>query len=120
MKHVRYFSWNTFITGTLVAGYLLDEMSLSGKIIGVVYVFIFALLLIAFLASFVEDGRLLAEGLNKAGYSWHIITDIIFIISAGHMGYKKIAVCMFVELAVCLYLTIWAKVKKGEDENADS
>lgn len=115
MRHLRYFTWNVFITGTLVAGYLMHETGLAGKIIGVVYVGLFALLLLSLSSVFIDGGKELAKAINKAGFSWHIITDTFFMLAAGYMGYKKIAVCMFVELAACLYLAIWARVKKAED-----
>ena len=112
---VKYLAWNVFLIGTLLIGYVFGATNTAGLIIGIVYSVILPLYFVCFLFSAADKENKLAAAF-KSWKWWKYITETAFIAITAYMGYKKLAVCMFVELSMITYLWISTKTKTKELE----
>ena len=122
MKTLKYFVWNAIISGTLVAGHLLDWMDGTGFAIGLMYgVFLIPMysLITLFSSTDVVKNALVK---TKIVFKWTMLLEPVWIALAIYMGYKKIAVCMIAETLMLCYLcivTYQAKKELPESEVKD-
>lgn len=114
MSVLKYFVWNAMIFGTLVAGYYLGATDTAGTIIGIFYGIAIPLYIISVLSSGTEKFK---EVIKKHKFkTWIYIFEPLYPILAANFGYKKIALCMFVELCCTAYLHITKVMLEKEDK----
>lgn len=116
---LRYFAWNVFLIGTLFAGWIAGVPKFSGIIVGIAYAIILPLYFLVFLVSAGDKSNKLAMAF-KSWSLWKYLPEAIFISFTAYMGYKKISVCMFAELAMVTYLWITTKIKKSEEKDEEN
>lgn len=102
-KVLRYFAINALVTGTLFAGWALNEPGLSGTIIGVYYgvvVFCYVVFMLC------QKTKNAVDALRKISYMswWKYPLEAGYIALAIYMGYHKIAVAMVFEFIGNIYI----------------
>jgi len=114
-KHGKYIAWNVLVMGILVFGNITKTNDFAGKLIGGLYCVIIPLYcIVLFAAHFKTIGKEIDKSITGLKW-WEYICEVAFISLTIYMGYKKIAVCEFFELAAMVYLRVLKLSRKEND-----
>lgn len=119
-KVMRYFVWNVLIMGVLALGYFLNEQNMTGLIVGIYYGIAVALYFVILIFNNKDIRKMLVKVLSKYEY-WKLPFEVLFLVATIKMGYIKIGIAMFFEVACLLYLHFnvieWNKEENQEATN---